>query len=439
MGGLVGENNGFVTRSYAAATVTGGREAGGLVGQHNGSIVASYATGLVRTTSDITVSGNGANVGGLVGRMDGSASVTASYSSAAVDNPVNPRKHRRPRRLARRRLGQRFLLRQGRHRAARGRSQRRLPDHQRLRQGPPPSCSRPRSTPASTPPGTSTSTTPTPTATSPVGGDDPWDFGTASQYPALRTDGPDANDAATWQEFGYQVRDALRVTVTPSDDGTQAAVSWNALAAPPSQWSAGRFTYQLFIDGAPVGGPGTATSYTDTALPLAATLEQAERSYRVVALFDFGAAHGNIVRLGGYDGDRDGLIAIRNLAQLNAMRWDRDGNGNPDSNATDYAAAFPVGAGGSVCPSICTGYELLLVDLDFDENGDGMRNDTYNTGSGWAPIGNSPTFTFDGNGRTISNLFINRGSADDVGLFGTAGSSAVLRNVGLINADVTRR
>ena len=47
-----------------------------------------------------------------------------------------------------------------------------------------------------------------------------------------------------------------------------------------------------------------------------------------------------------YDGDNDGLIDISNLAQLNAMRWDLDGNGNPDAgvsaaDAAAYGAAFP--------------------------------------------------------------------------------------------------
>ena len=34
---------------------------------------------------------------------------------------------------------------------------------------------------------------------------------------------------------------------------------------------------------------------------------------------------------------------------------------------------------------MCHGYELI-TDLDFDENGNGVRDDTYNTGAGWRPI-----------------------------------------------------
>ena len=87
---------------------------------------------------------------------------------------------------------------------------------------------------------------------------------------------------------------------------------------------------------------------------------------------------------------------------------------------------------------VCTGYELT-ADLDFDENGDDSRNDTYNTGSGWDPIGSFARgyfdATFDGNGHTISNLFINRSTTDYVGLFGE--TIGTLRDLGLEDADVT--
>ena len=85
-----------------------------------------------------------------------------------------------------------------------------------------------------------------------------------------------------------------------------------------------------------------------------------------------------------YDTDDDGLIEVSSLAQLNAMRWDLDGDGEPAaSNATDYAAAFPnpLTATATVtvmgCPTGdhdgnsntpdrtgCAGYELA-ADLDF--------------------------------------------------------------------------
>ena len=146
-----------------------------------------------------------------------------------------------------------------------------------------------------------------------------------------------------------------------------------------------------------------------------------------------------------HDSDGDGLIEISTLAQLNAVRWDLDGDGRVStSNNTAYAAAFPVSDGGSVCPSgtTCAGYELT-ADLDFDTGtaGDRTGDDYYNNGVGWEPIGssfsNSFTGVFDGGGHTITNLHVNRPGADYIGLFGSIGSGGEVRSLGLPGVDVT--
>ena len=75
---------------------------------------------------------------------------------------------------------------------------------------------------------------------------------------------------------------------------------------------------------------------------------------------------------------------------------------------------------------------------DFQQTAD-INLSSYNTGSGWEPIGNnSSSFdgTFDGNGYTISNLTINR-STNNVGLFGSTGTTAKIQNVKLENTNVT--
>ena len=159
-----------------------------------------------------------------------------------------------------------------------------------------------------------------------------------------------------------------------------------------------------------------------------------------------------------YDDDNNGLIDIRTLAQLNAMRWDLDGDGVAASNATTtYNAAFPNPAAGMGCPDTadagsepgpCLGYELRQ-NLDFDTDGDGSTwagatpasdaDDTYhNGGGGWPPIGSQAApfnTTFEGNGMVIWNLFISR-SANYIGLFGSTGTSSVIASVGLANARV---
>lgn len=143
-----------------------------------------------------------------------------------------------------------------------------------------------------------------------------------------------------------------------------------------------------------------------------------------------------------YDTDSDGLIEVSNLEQLDAIRYDLDGDGSP-SDAEAYAAAFPVGAGETVCAKDCIGYELTRS-LDFDANGNGRADsgDTYwNDGAGWEPIGRNHrkryTATFDGNGHTLSNLYISRGSSHFIGLFGATGVEAIIRHVGMISVNVT--
>ena len=118
-----------------------------------------------------------------------------------------------------------------------------------------------------------------------------------------------------------------------------------------------------------------------------------------------------------YDVDNDNLIEISTLAQLNAVRWDRDGNGAPTGDNGAYAAAFPNAVANMGCASTGAGYELA-ADLDFDTNSNGTPNDGdayWNGGKGWDPLGEGNnaghvpfTSTFVGNGHPISNLYINR-------------------------------
>ncbi len=157
-----------------------------------------------------------------------------------------------------------------------------------------------------------------------------------------------------------------------------------------------------------------------------------------------GRAVANLTRVPIHDSDSDGLIEITTLAQLNAVRYDLNGNGIPlASRALDYRRAF-VGSYVQmdrrlrlVCAGACLGYELA-ADLDFDTNRDGqiaVGDDYWNGGYGWRSIDGFDA-VFEGNGHTIRHLFIqSRGLY--VGLFGSIGSSAVIRRVGLVGIDVT--
>ena len=167
--------------------------------------------------------------------------------------------------------------------------------------------------------------------------------------------------------------------------------------------------------------------------------------------WDFGGSSAYptlIYHLTDYDSDEDNYIEVSNLAQLNVIRHDLDGNGAPASGQeTAYANAFPNRVTSTTkrmgCPGACTGYELT-ANLDFDTNGDGSvttAGDTYwNGGQGWDPIGtglNSYSGDFKGNGHTINNLFISRSGTNSVGLFASITAASRIESVGVTNANVT--
>lgn len=86
--------------------------------------------------------------------------------------------------------------------------------------------------------------------------------------------------------------------------------------------------------------------------------------------------------------------------------------------------------------------QLMAVDLDGDYT---LANDIdcacslWNARAGFNPVGSSGskfTGSFDGNGNVLSNLFIDRTGATNVGLFGYIGSGATVTEVGLEDLTV---
>ena len=128
-----------------------------------------------------------------------------------------------------------------------------------------------------------------------------------------------------------------------------------------------------------------------------------------------------------YDTDNDALIEIANAAQLNAIRWNLNGDGTTvaSGDQANYLAAFVDAASGMGCPaSGCKGYELTT-----DVNLSAYPN--------WVPIG-TYTATLEGNGHTVANLTIDS-SVGSLGLFATLGSTAEVRNLELTGVDITVR
>ena len=567
VGGVVGRAE-DVWRSYATVNVSGDSGVGGLAGVVVDAILASYATGSVTGTgsrpSDTATCESAGGVGGLVGNLCGN--ITASYATgpvsgaAAVGGLVGTL-------LPDSRIDNGYwdvttsevsvgvgaddtddtgLIdgTESRTVGVAGRTAAALQaptDYDGIFQG-----------------------WNIPVNTYAISGapNEPWDFGTDGQYPAVRVD-VDGDGRATWQEFGHQLRASPVLTATTTETPTQVVLSWTGTAGhwtpPPA------VTYTLTRDNGTtieaLAEALTALRYTDTDVTLdtmytyqvAAVVDGGEATRSALVSVIAGAANQapaavgmleerplriggtEVVQLAGafsdpdsdtltyaatssataivttnvsgseatitpvaagratitvtavddgtggsnttvtrrfvvtvwsahgveYDVDDDGLIEIGNLAQLDAMRHDLDGDGvadeadgrgNPAGDTAKLAAAFPHAVERMGCGDNqwCRGYELT-ADLDFDINKNGRADagDAYwNGGAGWNPIRgriissfglylitSGFATTFEGNGHTIANLYINR-NVRAVGLFGVAFSRAI-RNVGIVNANVT--
>ena len=190
VGGLVGKNwGGYIGVCYATGAVTGDDRVGGLAGEIQGPIYSSYATGWV--------TGTGSHVGGLVGR-DYNVVLSNSNRPSVIRNSYWN------------------TTTSGRVTSAGGE-------------------------------GKTTAELLTPTGYTGIyaswnldldnadgdrdvttGGDDPWDFGIASDYPALQAD-IDGDGTATWQEFGSQRAGAS----TPTDAGSPDDATLKALGVSP--------------------------------------------------------------------------------------------------------------------------------------------------------------------------------------------------------------
>ena len=185
-------HRGDIVASYATGRAAGNSDVGGLVGNHKstGEISAGYATG--------TVSG-GSNAGGLIGLFEG-GSINASYWDTQTSGHAT----------------------------------------------------------GVLPFGRTTAQLQSPTSYSSLYGswnldisgdsvnDDPWDFGTSSQYPALRADRNGDGDA-TWEEFGYQLREGPSLTASRTPGMAQVSLTWTAPVV--SHWMpAPAVTYTLTRD-----------------------------------------------------------------------------------------------------------------------------------------------------------------------------------------------
>ena len=124
------------------------------------------------------------------------------------------------------------------------------------------------------------------------------------------------------------------------------------------------------------------------------------------------------------------LIDITSFEQLDAIRYDLDGDGSPDGGLEDaekaaYRTAFTLsGISNNTCTNACIGYKLM--------------NDIDASGETWQNISGPFDAVFNGKGNKILNLTVDDDSRG-VGVFGILGTNGVIRNLGVVNVNVTSR
>jgi hypothetical protein len=131
---------------------------------------------------------------------------------------------------------------------------------------------------------------------------------------------------------------------------------------------------------------------------------------------------------------------------------DADGTLNNAGGVT--GATFPM-LTSEYSTVISNGHQLQLMTMDLgasytlavhiDASGTAVavangNGDVWSTAGGFVPIGSSAspfTGSFNGQGRTIANLTLNRPTTDHVGLFGVVANGATIQNVGLVGGNVS--
>ena len=234
-----------------------------------------------------------------------------------------------------------------------------------------------------------------------------WDFGTSSQYPAIRCTPTTPAEWRSWwflDDNGKPQIDRARLVDTDGDgqkdsvdeDDDNDGINDDSDLCPAGEigWESNSFT--------DYDGDGCRDESEDI------------------------------------DDDGDGLIELSSAVELDEVRYALDGSGR---RLSEGAEIDTTGCGGDGGITSCSGYELIAnISLATYAKADG--------GKGWQPLGNDTdsfagcdgtafSGTFEGNGWTISDLNISRSDEDCVGLFGYIARGATIRNLTL-HAETVR-
>jgi len=178
-------------------------------------------------------------------------------------------------------------------------------------------------------------------------------------------------------------------------------------------------------------------------------------AYRNIEINNTITGGGNLVLRADSNGTGAGTVTFAGYGAVTLTGGAASVYYNPSggyASPTDYSGNFALGGGATL-----TAYMLVnnINDLQAINNNlsgtyalgkdiDASATATWNSGRGFIPIGRTDTgdtiyampLTFDGNGHTISNLFIYRPSQQYIGLFGGNGSPTI-RYLWLENVNVT--
>ena len=139
------------------------------------------------------------------------------------------------------------------------------------------------------------------------------------------------------------------------------------------------------------------------------------------------------------DEDNDGLIELCYLEDVDAMRHSLSGaelRRKYENLTRDLTRGC--------LNNSCKGYELVR-DLDFNDDDSYISTSTnsvqanWTTGTGWPTIAGTFSGTLEGNGHTLSNLFIDKtlnNVGDNGGFINQLGSGSRIQNLGLSNINV---
>ncbi len=397
IGGLVALNLGSITNAYASGGVQGVALIGGLVGENSGSVRNSYATADILCTGVPACASYTVTSGGLIGNSVGGIAIN-SYWDIATSNI----------RESAGGIGKTTLQLQlgtGQSSDA-GRAYYRWHDSD-------------------------------------------WHFGNAYQYPILKYTTNTESTLTGLQSYGLaSLKIAEAVSLSPNFSttklyyrvGVELDANIKQLHLIPNALDEDAIIRIVSDDGfdetVKTGTGSSAIVLRSNATTVISVEVSGARRirYRFEVDYFFSDPKRNI------DTDKDGLIDILTLEDLDAIRNALDGRRlryqNADGALIENARGCPIAG--------CKGYELLQ-DLDFDNPAHyraGRVNTAWTTGSGWQPIGTSLhpfTAIFKGNGYTISNLRVNRPDSDYIGLFGVldgSKSDVVIEGIGLTDVDI---